>query len=242
MREFELVLPAYNEAQNLSALLEHAAAAAKQAGHTPENFQVVLVNNGSTDETEFVLQSLSTSELGRWFRVVNVRVNQGYGYGLWQGLKNTNAKYVGWSHADLQCDPSNAFLALSRVKASGPTPLLVKGKREGRNWKDRVVTHVFESVAFLLLGLREKEINAQPKVFPSPLLKDLTQPPKTFAFDVYVLYHAARAGYQIETISVKFPPRIHGVSKWASNFLSRYKTILGMIRYMWSLRRNEGRL
>jgi hypothetical protein len=70
----------------------------------------------------------------------------------------------------------------------------------------------------------------------------VTTPPKTFAFDLYVLYHAQKAGLAIETIPVVFPPRVHGLSNWSSHFLSRYKTILGMIKYMWDLRKAEGPL
>ena len=47
---------------------------------------------------------------------MTVEVNQGYGYGLWQGLQASTAEYVGWSHADLQCDPNDAFRALQMIK------------------------------------------------------------------------------------------------------------------------------
>ena len=67
-------------------------------------------------------------------------------------------------------------------------------------------------------------------------------PPKTFAFDLYVLYHATRQKFRIDAISVLFPPRIHGTSKWAATFFGRYKTILGMIAYMRVLSKTEGRI
>lgn len=240
-RQFELVVPAYNEAKNLPLLIQKTVEAAKNAGHTPETFQLIIVNNGSVDDSAEVLKQLSKGQDGPWFRIVLVEKNQGYGFGLWSGLQNTQSQFVGWSHADLQCDPVNAFLALDIVKKY-PRQCLVKGVRSGRDKKDIFVSRVFETLARLILGVSVHEMNAQPKVFPHEMLKLLKNPPKTFAFDLYALFNAQKAGYEIQTIPVLFPPRIHGVSNWASHFLLRYKTIWGIIKYMFHLARTEGRL
>jgi len=103
------------------------------------------------------------------------------------------------------------------------------------------VTRVFEGFARALLGMKVPEINAQPKVFSRSLLERIKNPPSTFAFDVYLLFQAVKAGYSIQTIPVYFPPRVHGFSNWSASFFKRYKTILGMIAYMRSLGSKEGR-
>jgi glycosyltransferase involved in cell wall biosynthesis len=242
-REFELVLPCYNEAQSLTGLVQRAVTAAKEAGHTPGSFGLVLVQNGSTDESPRVLAALLQTDLGVWVKVVTVTPNEGYGNGLWQGLKATTAPYVGWSHADLQCDPKDALTALTLLKSGHlDTKLLVKGHRRGRSLQDRFVSAVFAQLARVLLGVAINEINAQPKVFPRGLLQEILDPPKNFPFDLYVLYRALKAGYQVRTVPVLFPPRVHGLSKWAATFAGRYKTILGFIAYMRRLALREGRL
>lgn len=239
--EFQLVLPCYNESKSLKVLIERAISAAREAGFTCEKFQLVLVENGSKDDSFQILEALKKTDLGAWFQIVRIFKNQGYGYGLWQGLQATNAQYIGWTHADQQCDPTDAFKALKILR--GQTSLaVVKGVRQGRNWKDIFVSRVFELFAWLLLGARIYEINAQPKIFPQNLKAEILNPPKDFAFDVYVLFRALRAGYCIHTISVHFPPRIHGASNWAAHFVGRYRTILNMIAYMWKLGLNEGRV
>jgi glycosyltransferase involved in cell wall biosynthesis len=238
---FDLVVPAYNEAKNLDLLIQKTVQAAEKNGFDPSGFQLIVVNNGSQDETAKVLQNLKQGSLAPWFRVVEVVENRGYGFGILAGLMATQASIVGWSHADLQCDPENAFKAYFTLKRSSH-PTLVKGERFGRNEKDIFVSRVFEALAFLILGLRVREMNAQPKVFPRELMTQLKNPPKTFAFDLYALYCASKAGFEIQTIPVLFPPRIHGVSNWASNFLSRYKTIWGIIKYMFHLAVSEGRV
>lgn len=238
---FELVLPAYNEANGLEALISRARDAALKGGLTKQTFRLIVVNNGSTDATAQMLQQLAEGPLGAWFTTVTVSINQGYGYGVLSGLQATQAPTIGWSHADLQCDPADAIQAYGLV-AKSDRRLIVKGIRVGRDWKDKTVSRVFEACSTGLLGMRAYEINAQPKVFDRSLLNLLRDPPKNFAFDLYVMYQALKAGWKVTTIDVNFPPRVHGQSHWATSFLSRYKTIGKMVHYMWQLNRSEGRL
>ena len=242
MKEFELVLPCYNESKSLQILIERTVNAAKQAGYDSTSFQLVIVENGSLDNSTEVLLQLEKTELAPWFRKVIIAKNQGYGYGVFQGLKNTQAPIIGWSHADQQCDPKDAFIAINKLKASGLSNILVKGERTGRNWKDQTVSTVFETLAFLILGIKIRELNAQPKIFSRELLEKLPTPPPNFAFDLYVLFCALKNRYTLQTIPVLFPPRIHGVSNWASNFAGRYKTIWGMVKYMYQLSLRQGRI
>ncbi len=242
MPELELVLPCYNEARSLPRLVERARSAALAAGFNATTFQLILVENGSKDDSARVLAELGQGELQDWFRVVRVPVNQGYGYGLTRGLAATRAPVVAWSHADQQCDPADVFVAYRRLRDLGTEKVLVKGRRLQRHWRDVVVSRVFEGCARVTLGIVCSEVNAQPKVFPRALLVSLTNPPKGFAFDLYVLYQAAKRGYRVDTIPVLFPPRVHGLSNWAGTFVGRYRTILGMLRYMAMLSLSEGRV
>jgi glycosyltransferase involved in cell wall biosynthesis len=238
--EFELVLPCYNEARSLEALVRRARDTALAYGLNQGQFRLVMVNNGSRDDSADVLSALENSEFRPWIRVVNVTENQGYGHGIFQGLLATEAPVIGWSHADQQCDPSDAFRAHQMLVSKDASPnVLVKGVRRGRSLKERLVSRVFEVLAGLILGAWVYDMNAQPKVFRREMLLKLTHPPKTFAFDLYVLNEARRNSIEIRTLPVDFLPRVHGVSHWAGTLLSRRRTILGMIRYMFEERRRR---
>ncbi|HYX33212.1 MAG TPA: glycosyltransferase family 2 protein [Oligoflexus sp.] len=241
MTKFELVIPAYNEAKNLPDVILRAVRAAQESGLSADEFSLIVVQNGSLDNSDEVLELESKNPLVKdWFRVVKVAKNQGYGFGIWQGLSATKSEIIGWSHADQQCDPADAIKAFRMVESSRERNLMVKGERYERNWRDRIVSRTFEAFSRVILGMKVHELNAQPKVFRRHLLGAIKAPPTTFAFDLYVLYQATKLSFRFETIPVRFPPRIHGLSNWASNFMSRYKTILGMIRYMFELRRKKG--
>ena len=91
-------------------------------------------------------------------------------------------------------------------------------------------------IASTVLTTRLADVNAQPKVFHRSHLARLTEPPVGFQFDLYLLYQARRAGLSILTVQVVFGERVHGQSKWAFSFLSRYRTIWETIVYIFRLR------
>lgn len=237
MLELELVVPAYNEEKNLKLLLEKTIKAACEHGYTFKQFQIIIVQNGSADNSQNVLKELQKSFVGSWLKVINIQENHGYGFGLWTGLKTTTARFVAWTHADMQCDPSDVFKALKILKSSQTSDkLIVKGMRYSRNWKDIFVSRVFELFVLLILRKRIYEINAQPKVFKRDLINLLDNPPFNFGFDLYVLYVARLNNYKFIELPVLFPPRVHGNSSWSFSFFKRYRTILSIILYMFHLR------
>jgi glycosyltransferase involved in cell wall biosynthesis len=239
--EFELVVPAWNEARSLPALVDAAAAAAGRAGFAPGAFALVVVDNGSTDDTPAVLASLASSPRGAFLRTVRVETNRGYGHGVMAGLRATTAEVVGWTHADLQCDPYDAFRALEALRRAGERRAIAKGSRTGRPLRDVAVSRAFEAAVRAVLHLRVAELNAQPKVFHRSLLDALASPPDDFAFDAYVLWRAVATGLEVVTIDVRFPPRVHGVSRWAATLPGRWRTMVRTVRTLRRIAATEAR-
>lgn len=227
--KLSVVLPCYNEAKGLEALVKRF----EETGRGVP-FELILVDNGSTDDTQQVLKNLLTRF--PFARTVHVEVNQGYGHGILTGLKATLAEVVAWSHADLQTDPADVFRAWHVYqKANGPQRTLVKGCRSGRALKEQIISWGMQTVATVLLQTRFEEINAQPKLFHRDLLACLTNPPPDLSFDLYVLYAARQCGWRTLAIPVEFPPRQHGESSWATSWKSKARTIGRSIRYMMQL-------
>ncbi len=236
MKSFSLVMPCYNEAQSLPALVKRAVDCAKKRCLAPNEFELVLVENGSKDNSFAVMESLKKDEDGSYLKIVRVLKNEGYGNGLFQGLKATCHEVVGYTHADEQCDPDDVFQGWALISKQPGKKVLIKGTRHERAFRDRVISRGFELIASALFLTNLHEINAQPKVFSAELLSVLTQPPKDFAFDLYILLQAKQHGYRFLEIPVLFPPRKHGQSNWASTFRSKTRTILKMLGYMFRYR------
>ncbi|MBE7553506.1 MAG: glycosyltransferase [Anaerolineales bacterium] len=227
-----IVLPCYNEADNLPLLLKGYRQVWRDLPA-----ELILVDNGSTDPTPAVLaRELVRPELA-FARTVRVPQNRGYGHGLYTGLRAARGEFVAFSHADMQCSPADVFRAYDRLRtAPNPDQTLVKGQRSGREFSAVLITAGMSLLASTVLLTLLTDINAQPKVFHRSHLDRLTEPPDGFQFDLYVLYRARQAGMKILTIPVVFGERMHGQSKSAFNVFARYRTIWAIVTYIFRLR------
>ena len=196
--------------------------------------EVVLVDNGSTDDTPRLLAELLDPADER-VRSVRVDPNEGYGWGITQGLAATRAPIVGWTHADLQTDPADALRALPAVEAGGK--VFVKGRRYGRPLGDRVFTAGMSAFETVLLRTRLSDINAQPTMFSRSLLDDWGTPPKDFALDLFAMHTAARQGYAVRRFAVVFAPRRFGTSSWNVDFASKRRFIKRTVDFSLALRK-----
>lgn len=245
MLKLALILPCYNEAKNLSQIFDGFLKSAKNHGFSSETFRLILVDNGSTDETLSVFNDLLKSDPERkaWVELVRVPTNQGYGHGLWIGLNTAQShypsQYHAWTHADGQCDPEDVFLAYERAKLSPHS--VCKGSRMGRPFGAWLFSRCFDVVSFVAARTALYDINAQPKVFPSSLTPHLKNGPKGFAFDLFVLLRARECGFKIHSLPVLFGRRLHGHSHWAHSIRSRVKTVSILVRFLvqYSLRRKN---
>jgi glycosyltransferase involved in cell wall biosynthesis len=228
---FSIVLPCYNEAENIGLLLERYREVWRDLPT-----ELILVDNGSTDSTPEVLdRELSNPEYA-FARTVRVPVNKGYGYGVMQGLKDARGEVIGISHADMQCDASDLFRAYDVLCAAGPREVLVKGLRQPRGVGAEIITKTMAAIASTVLLKQLSDINAQPKVFGRELLEHLGTTPDGFELDLCFLFTARRLHWKIVAIPVTFAPRRFGTSKWAFSLASRRKHIWATVKYIFKLR------
>lgn len=235
MTPLSIIVPCYNEAKNIPLILEKFVEVVKQQPAV----EVVLVNNGSTDNSTQIFQEFLAKPEYSFAQVVTVEKNIGYGHGIMSGLQTAQGEVLAWTHADMQTDPMDVVLAYQKFsKLDQPDKVIMKGKRTKRTFGEWGFTFGMSCIASVVLGKMLYDINAQPKLFHRSLLPKLTNPPTDFSLDLYLLYMAKKSGYRIETMPVIFTKRLHGTSHWSFSFASRYKTVLRTIHYIFALRKS----
>lgn len=211
--KLSIVVPCYNEAENIPLILDCFSDVI-----TRTDVEVVLVDNGSTDDSAQILKKLLPDY--SFARTAKVEINQGYGYGIIQGLKACSGDFIGWTHADMQTDPADLIKALEIIEKNGnDKKLYVKGKRKGRPVFDQFFTSGMSLFETVYMGVKLYDVNAQPNVFSREFFESWKNPPKDFALDLYVLYMAQKTGLRIERFDVLFPERVHGESHWNNGSL-----------------------
>jgi glycosyltransferase involved in cell wall biosynthesis len=227
--KFSLIIPCYNEAANLPLLLDRCASLGDLA-----DMEVILVDNGSTDNSFEVLQAL----LPKYphCRSIRVSINQGYGFGILSGLKAAKGDLLAWTHADMQTDPKDVLRGLEIFNARG-NAIYVKGQRIQRPLADVIFTigmSVFETV---LLRTRLWDINAQPNMFSRAFFESWANPPHDFSLDLYVYFTARHQSLPVYRFPVEFGERAHGVSHWNVNWAGKWKFIRRTIDFSFELKK-----
>jgi len=218
--KLSIIVPCYNEAKNIPLILEKFASVIER-----DDIEVILVNNGSTDNSQMVLDELLPKYL--FAKVVKVEVNQGYGFGIVSGLLESKGEFIGYTHADMQTDPADPLKALEIIeKQSNPTKCYIKGDRKGRPLFDQFFTIGMSFFETLFLGTKLWDINAQPNIFHRSFFDKIKNScPKDFSLDLYLLYMAKKNGFNVIRFDVVFPPRIHGESSWNTGLAAKWKFI-----------------
>jgi len=219
MIKLSVVIPCYNEAKNIPLILEQFKAVI-----TRNDIEVVLVDNGSRDQTPQLLAKILPHY--PFAKTVTVDVNQGYGFGILTGLRAAQGTYLGWTHADMQTDPADVIKALNIIeKAGNPANIYVKGNRKLRRLFDQFFTtgmSFFETIYFKKVLW---DVNGQPNIFHRSFYEQWQNPPHDFALDLYALYLAKKRNFHVLRFSVFFAQRAHGTSSWNTGFAAKWKLI-----------------
>ncbi len=226
--KFSIVIPCFNEQSNLPELFK------KCHEHLIRNeIEVIIVNNGSKDDSKDVIHNLRNQYNSRLLKSINLDKNLGYGGGILEGLKIANGNFIGWTHADLQTDIKDVLKAFDLTEDS----TFIKGWRVGRSFKENFFSYGMALFETIILRKFLWEINAQPTIFSQEFYMTWNDPPKDFSLDLYAYYNAKQSNLREKRIKVYFPDRKHGNSSWNKGFLSKLNLIKRTLKYSFQLKR-----
>jgi glycosyltransferase involved in cell wall biosynthesis len=222
-----IVIPCYNEAENIPKLIERCNLAISRA-----DCEFLLVDNGSTDSTAMVFDSINPIP---GIKFMKLEKNQGYGGGILVGLNTLQNEFIGWTHADLQTDPVD----ITEIELiSGRANQFLKGTRRKRRFLDQVFTSGMSFTMSILFLTRLSDINAQPSVVSRDLFEKWITPPSDFSLDLYAFVAARRESAYIRRFPVDFSNRYKGNSKWNNGFMARIKMTQRTFAYAKKLKRD----
>ena len=209
MPHLSFVIPAFNEEESLRQLHEEICSIAKKENY---DFEIIFVDDGSTDETWSVMQSLAEKEnhdKGE-VKAIRFRTNFGKAAALRAGAAAATGQLVVTMDADLQDDPAEVPNMLA---ALGDDYDLVSGWKEVRNdpVNKTLPSRVFNWLVGSLTGLKLHDHNCGFKVYRRPIFDEVKLYGEMHRF-VPVL--AAAKGFRVTEIPVNHRARQHGHSKY----------------------------
>lgn len=218
--KYSIIIPCYNEVDNLGDLFTRIYPLTEKY-----DMEFLLVENGSTDDSKLYFER-NIEGVCPAIRTVYVKKNQGYGYGIQQGIKVANGDYVGWIHADLQMSPESLmdfFDAVAQEKSN--KRLFLKAHRTNRSAYELLFTYGQAAFSTLLFGRKMYDVAAVPCLFSRDFLDCvlIDEMPNDFSIDIYVYWQAAKLKYKIIRPDVKIQNRNKGESTWNRGLSSRFR-------------------
>ncbi|MCB0374302.1 MAG: glycosyltransferase family 2 protein [Sinomicrobium sp.] len=134
--EFTIIIPVYNEAENLQRVEKELAGYMKTA---PRKTQVLFVNDGSKDKSQELIEAICSRNSG--FHFIQFRENRGLSAAIKAGFDHVDTELTGYIDADLQTAPEDFNLLLDCI----PEYDLVTGVRADR--KDTFVKTMSSRIA-----------------------------------------------------------------------------------------------
>lgn len=226
-RSMSVVIPAYNEMGNLEGAVHDVVHALR----TFDDYEVIIVNDGSTDGTGEVADRLAES-LDR-VRVIHHDRNRGFAVSYQTGLQH--ARMASFTFA-----PGDREIALESVEeifgAVGQADIVVPyhGTPWNRTWHRRLLTWICTTQINLLFGYHLKYFQG-PAVYPTELAQVLPIGTTGFFFATEMLLNALMMGYSWVEVPLIHHERTYGQSKAVKpgNIVSAQMTIF---RLWWTLR------
>jgi glycosyltransferase involved in cell wall biosynthesis len=205
MPSLSIVLPAYNEEENVVAAVEEVSHVAQQLNI---DYEIILVNDGSRDRTGELARTVLEPRLPN-FRLVEHFPNRGYGGALKAGFAAATKDLIVFTPADKQFKFSEVDLLLAKLT---PGMTLVSGWRVHR--QDNVIRRLnglgWNTVVALLFGRTIHDIDCGFKLFRRDVLNHIHVESNGAMIDTEMLAEMKARGYKLTDVPVTHLPRVAG--------------------------------
>ncbi len=214
-----LILPTYDEAENIEAIVR--AADAVLAAAAPNGHRILVVDDGSPDGTGQIADRLARElpALSVMHRTERAGLGAAYRAGFGLAL-DQDAGYVMEMDADFSHDPADLARLLDAARGSADLALGSRYVPGGsvRDWsrRRRLISRGGSWYARRVLGLGVRDLTGGFKCFRAEVLQAVDLPSVRsagYAFQVELTYRAIRQGFRVREVPITFRDRRLGTSK-----------------------------
>ncbi len=205
-KSLSIVIPVYNEAENLEELYQELVSA---SGKFERPVEIIFVDDGSVDESWPILKAIQKKD-GR-VKLIRLRKNFGQTAALSAGFDYATGEIIISLDADLQNDPADIALLIQKIEEGYD---IVSGWRKSR--KDKLLTRRLPSAVANWLISRTTQVKLHDygctlKAFRHDVIKNVKLYGELHRFIPAIASHM---GVAIAEVKVNHRPRQHGKSKY----------------------------
>lgn len=202
------VFPAYNDAGTIASMVAAADIALRQV---TREYEIVVVNDGSSDYTAVILQEISARY--PQLRVITHSSNQGYGAALRTGFSTAVKDWVFYTDGDSQYNPLEL---VDLVDALHEGVDVVNGYKLSRNdsWMRILIGRAYHYLVKILFSVRIRDVDCDFRLIPRLILNEIELKSVSGAICLELVKKIQDAGYVFAEIPVNHYSRKYGVSQF----------------------------
>jgi len=207
IKSLSVFFPTYNEEGNIKSTVTKAKAVLQKY---VENWEILIVNDGSTDRTKEISEELSMED--ERIKVFNHEVNRGYGASLKSGFYNAKYPWIVFTDSDGQFDFSEINLFFEKQQETN-ADLVIGYYKKRKVSKFKIITsRMWEIAVMILFGLHVHDIDCGFKLVSKKVIDKIPklESERGAFISSEFLIKAKKSGFKIVEIPVTHLPRLQG--------------------------------
>lgn len=219
-----IVIPVYNEQDNIFPLQERLSAAMQQTG---EEYEVIIVNDGSSDKTEANLAAVAAADPR--FKVINFRRNYGQTAAVMAGIDFASGDIIVGLDGDLQNDPADIPKLLAKLAEGYDVVSGWRVDRKDAALKRNLPSRVANWLISTISGIHLHDYGCSLKAYRKEFVKGVKLYGEMHRF---IPIYASWQGGKVTEIPVNHHPRIHGSSKYGLERVIKVLLDLMVVKFL----------
>lgn len=224
-----IFFPCYNDAGTIAAMVIRALQAAREI---TDDFEIIVVNDGSGDDSLLILQELECI-LPHSIRIVHHESNTGYGGALRAGFAAATKEWIFYTDGDAQYDARELKTLVARM--SDDVDLINGYKIKRRDPGHRIIIGLlYQYFIKWLFGLKLKDVDCDFRLMRRAIFDVVQLESDTGTITFEMMKKIQDAGYQMAEVPVRHYYRQYGQSQFF-NLPRVGRTLLAVFHWWWRL-------
>jgi len=202
MKNISVIVPVYNEGEAVKEVINELQ---KQIKGVDIEYEIIVVDDGSNDNTKEVLKSLNKENI----KIITHPENMGYGEAILTGIKNAKYEYVATIDADGSYLAEDMINLISEIERYD----LVIGARKGKEFWGSMLKHparlLFLFLAEFTVGEKIPDVNSGLRIFKKSSFLELKFPAicRGFSFSSTMTLAFLAEGKFVKFVPISYLPR-----------------------------------
>lgn len=222
--KLSIVIPVFNEYENVTLLLEQLHSVLKSLSYS---YEIIAVNDGSDDGSSELLDQLSIQQ--KELKVIHFSRNFGQTAAMMAGFENAAGEVIIPIDSDMQNDPKDIPKLIDKLQEGYDVVSGWRKDRQDHALKRNFLSRVANSLISIVSGVKLHDYGCTLKAYRKSAMEGMKLYGEMHRF---IPIYASLIGAKVTEIPVNHHKRIHGQSKYGMNRIFKVLLDLMVVRFL----------